>query len=163
MRTRELTVPVLAVVVSCWAVSTSARGRERVDFEDLRAGQEFNVGDRFADSGVKITVEQVTGPFGTPWAFPGRAIVGTEGRAGGSGNELFMDPINLRFDFGFVPQGLTIRFSEWGVGNINLEINRDLRYDQHFTDLHGAVIGGVKVTVLGGAKDHQGILELSGR
>ncbi|MHC4188245.1 MAG: SMP-30/gluconolactonase/LRE family protein [Planctomycetota bacterium] len=146
-----------------WVVPASAQRCECIDFEDLRPGQVFNLGDTFVDSGTEIIVEQTEGPAGIPWGFPGRAeVLKGRGQAGGSGNEIFLDPFNLRFQFGCTPRYLTLRFCEMGIGNVNIEINGDFRNVQHLVDLNGATIGGVSVSVIGGLKDQKGILELFG-
>jgi hypothetical protein len=147
-----------------WALPLTAQHWECVDFEDLKPKQMFGLGETFMDSGTSITVEQSLGLDGKPVSTAGTAMVvtGTE-KAGGSGNEILLDPFNLRFRFPTPPNGLTLRFSETGIGNINIEINGDLRLEKHLTDVNGAFIGGVRVTVIGGSVNQKGILELSGR
>ncbi|MFC2155351.1 hypothetical protein ACFLRB_02520, partial [Acidobacteriota bacterium] len=135
-----------------------------VDFEDLHGGQTFALGNLFVDSGTRIKIKRTICPNGSPCSGPGKALVysGTS-KAGGTGNEIFLDPFNLRFDFGRPINGLTLRFSEHGIGNINIEINGDFRNEPHLTDLNGSTIGGVQVTVIGGERNQPGILELDGR
>ncbi|MBN2445002.1 MAG: WD40 repeat domain-containing protein [Spirochaetales bacterium] len=142
-------------------IPLGASGNQCVDFEDLIPDKSYSVGDIFADSGTKISVESVEGPGGTPWLF--RHLVRVEkGRAmaGGSGIEIFMDPGNLRFHFRYPLKGLFLKFGEYGVGNINIDINGDFRNVTHMVDLNGMTIGGVAVSVIGGLP--KGILELNG-
>lgn len=143
----------------------SAQRRSKViDFEDLRTGTQFKVGKVFTVSGVKIEAEGMIGRDGKPWPHGSRAtIVKERGKAGGSGKEIFMDPMNIRFFFNYPLEGLRLGFAEYGIGNINIEINGDFRNEDHFTVINGDTIGGVKVTVIGGEKDKKGIIELSGR
>lgn len=149
-----------------WVLPAGAQRCECIDFEDLMPNQTFNLGDTFVHSGTRVTIEQTEGPGGKPWGFPGTAVVltGSE-QAGGSGNEMFLDPFNLRFQFplGCIPRYLTLRFCETGVGNVNIEINGDFRNVQHLLDLNGTTIGGVRVSVIGRPKDLRGILALHGR
>ncbi len=129
---RILVIGVLLFLLLC-VFPLSAQKWECVDLEDLTSGQTFKLGDTFVDSGTKIEVQQIIGPDGNPWAYPGRAVVYTgQSKAGGIGNEIFMDPFNLRFYFNYPLNGLRLRFSEWGVGNINIDINGDFRNEKHF-------------------------------
>jgi hypothetical protein len=145
-----------------WALPLSAQW-ECIDFEDLAPGQTFTLGQTFTDSGAKITIELTLDSDGKPVS-PGMAMIysGKE-FAGGSGNEIFLDPFNLRFHFSSPPNGLFLRFNEKGTGNINIEINGDVRNERRLGDVNGAFIGGVRVTVIGGLPDQKSILELSGR
>jgi hypothetical protein len=145
-----------------WALPLSAQWG-CVDFEDLKPDQTFTLGETFMDSGATITVEQVLDLAGKP-AGPGVAMI-YSGRefAGGSGSEIFLDGFNLRFHFNSPPNGLSLRFNEKGIGNIDIEINGDLRLERHLADVNGATIGGVRVTVIGGSPDQKSILELNGR
>jgi WD40 repeat protein len=160
---RILVIGVLLSLLLC-VFPLSAQKWECVDLEDLTPGQTFKLGDTFIDSGTKVEIVQTIGPDGKLWPYPGRAVVYKgQSRAGGSGNEIFMDPFNLHFHFNYPLNGLRLRFSEWGVGNINIEINGDLKIEPHFLNINGSTIGGVQVTVIGGLKDQKGILELNGR
>ncbi|MHC4352491.1 MAG: WD40 repeat domain-containing protein [Planctomycetota bacterium] len=147
-----------------WAFPASAQRCECIDFEDLLPDQTFNLGDTFVDSGATVTVEQTVGSDGNPHADGVAMVRNGTAMAGGSGNEIFLDPFNLRFQFqlGCTPRYLTLRFSETGIGNVNIEINGDFRNEQHLSDIHGATIGGVDVSIVRGLPGQEGILELSG-
>lgn len=160
--TAKILAPCFLFFLFLWALPLSAQG-ECIDFEDLAPGQTFTLGQTFTDSGVKVTIEESLDLSGTPVSAAGDARVAAGNTAGGSGNEIAVDPFNLRFHFISPPNGLFLRFNETGTGNINLEINGDLRLEQHLADVNGAFIGGVRVTVIGGSPGQKSILELDGR
>jgi hypothetical protein len=135
-------------------------GMRCVDFESLALGQTYQVGDSFTDSGVTAAVE----PFA--WAGGGTtsggyAQVEDRAAAGGSGQELQVNNVNLAFDFGGPIDSLTLRFGEYG-GNLNIEINGDARNFRDFQDINNDVIGGVAVAVTNGLGNDQGTLTLKG-
>jgi len=131
-----------------------------VDFEDLQPGISYNVGDVFMTGGVDVIVE----PFvsgGTVWGYGHRVeVVAARDNPLQTGNAAYIDPANLRFDFGYPLDGLTLRFGEWGPGELNFEINGDFHEIGYFQDVHNKVIGGVRVLVVGGGHNQTGILEL---
>ena len=159
---RKVLVTGFLLSLLLWVSPLSAQTWKCVDFEDLSPGQTFNPGDTFVDSGTEIIIEQTSDPDGNPIPH-GRAVVFRDGRAGGSGNDIFLDPCNLRFHFKYPLNGLTLRFNQMGTGNINIEINGDFRNERHLLDINGATIGGIRVTIIGGERDRPGILELNGR
>jgi len=116
-----------------------------VGFEELAAGLRINVNDTVVDSGVTLT--------GRPFAWSngqetsnGYARVQTNGRAGGSGQELWCNNINLRFDPPAPYRFAQIAFGTYG-GNENLEVNGDRRNVGDLFSLDGQTIGGVAVSV----------------
>jgi len=130
-----------------------------IDFEDLPLGGEYHVGDSFVDSGVVIAVEHFQWGNGQ-WTDGGYAKVENEGLAGSSGQEMAVNNVNLRFDFGDSSYtGLSLRYGEYG-GNINIEINGDLRNVADFSDVMSPV-GGVHVST-GNLGNGMGALVLSG-
>ncbi|OEU73404.1 MAG: hypothetical protein BA869_02215, partial [Desulfuromonadales bacterium C00003107] len=135
-------------------------GSECVDFEDLSIGAMYYVGDAFTDSGAKITVQPFQWGDGQ-WTQGGFAEVGNAGDAGGAGNEVLVNNVNLGFDFGSPCGGLSLLFGEYG-GNLNIEINGDFRNFEDFAGINGTVVGNVSVTVVNGPDDYRGRLELSG-
>jgi uncharacterized repeat protein (TIGR02543 family) len=132
-----------------------------VDFEDPPLGTEYHVGDTFTDSGAVIDVERFQWDSGQ-WCNGscGYASVANDGDAGGSGQEMWINNVNLRFDFGSPCESLSLLYGEYG-GNLNIEINGDFRNFEDFADIDGLTIGGVTVVVddLG---DYKGRLTLSG-
>jgi len=133
---------------------------ECVDFEDLLMGTVYHVGDVFTDSGATITVL----PFqwdNKNWTSDGYAEIENNGNAGGSGQEIWVNNVNLYFDFGSSCSGISLLFGEYG-GNLNIEINGDFRNFNDFSDINGVTIGGVNVAVVNGLGNDRGSLELSG-
>ena len=95
----------------------------------------------------------------------GYARIDNKGRAGGSGHDVMVNNINLCFgaNFGQTLKHIKFRFGEYG-GNLNLMINRQFVNFGNFNDIHGQIIGGVKVNVLsGGTGSDSGEVEFSGR
>ena len=77
----------------------------------------------------------------------GVAEVQDLGNAGGTGNEVWMEDINLNFDWGPVPlDSIDFLFGEYG-GNLNLGVNGVHRNFENLIDIHGTTIGGVLVSV----------------
>jgi hypothetical protein len=126
----------------------------------LSLGTTYHVGDTFVDAGAVITAHPFVWSNGTPFG-GGFTRVENTGLAGGSGREVQVNNINLAFDFGQPLMGLSLDFGEYG-GNLNIEINGDFRNFQNFADIHGLVIGGVKVVVANGFGNDKGHLGLTG-
>ena len=132
-----------------------------VDFEDLLLRTEYNVGNSFVDSGATITGETFFWGDGTPFN-GGFTRVENGGAAGGTGNELQVNNINLAFDFGGPVPGLELPFGEFG-GNLNIQVNGDFRNFGNFDDIDGLTIGGVLVSVTAPSQTSpRGRLKLSG-
>jgi hypothetical protein len=134
-------------------------GGECVDFEDPGYGT-YPVFDALHDSGARIEVQPFQWSTGA-WTYGGVLDIGAAGRAGGSGQEAGTNNVNLAVALPTGCEVMTLRFGEFG-GNINVGINGDFRNVQNFADLHGAVIGGVPVTVVNGYGDDQGTVRLEG-
>ena len=130
------------------------------DFEDLPPGSKYEVGNTFQSSGVEISVERFQWSNGQ-WTDSGFAEIDDQGLAGGTGQDIHVNNVNLRFDFGVPCRGLSFLFGEYG-GNLNIEINDDFRNFENLADIDGATIGGVEVSVAGGFGNDKGIVELSG-
>ena len=131
-----------------------------IDFEDLLVGTTYTYGDMFSSGGVPISVQMFTFANNQQTTGTG-ALVDNQLRAGGSGNDLSSNNVNLDFAFGGPVNGLNLRFGEFG-GNLNLEINGDFRNFANFSDINGQTIGGVTVSVVNGLGNDQGTLSLSG-
>lgn len=132
-----------------------------VDFEDPALGTVYNVGSTFTDSGVTITVR----PFqwgNLNWTNNGSATVIASGCAGGTGQEIRVDNVNLAFNFGGPKKRLTLLFRETG-GNVNIEVNGDFRNVSNFNNVVSP-IGGVNFVCTGAgcAGGGQGSIELNG-
>jgi hypothetical protein len=124
-----------------------------IDFEDLTFGAIYNVGATFITSGVQVTVKPFMGGGN-------HAEVQNGGLAGGSGNEMWVNNVNLDFGFAVPTAGLSLLFGEYG-GNVNIEINSNFRNVPDFSDLNGLIIDGVQVTVVD-LGDGKGSLKLVG-
>ena len=131
-----------------------------VDFEDLILTTTYTVGNVFVSEGATITVEDFQWSGGT-WTASGYTQVQNGGLACHLGQEMNLNNVNLRFDFGTSWTGLSLYFGEYG-GNLNIDINSDFRNFEDFADIHGLVIGGVPVIVSGIAGTPCGTLLLAG-
>ena len=122
-----------------------------VTFDDLTAGDQYYVGDTFT-SGTLGGMDAVGSdfywlPMGSTDS--GVATVEAGGLAGGSGNEIHLNNINLDFSFDINPlYGLSLMFGEHG-GNVNLSINGDMKNVEDFSALNMTTIGGTTVLVAG--------------
>jgi hypothetical protein len=135
-------------------------GGDCVDFEDPLPSATYYVGDVFPDSGALIFVE----PFqwgNSVWTDTGFAGIDTDGLSGGMGQDLVVNNVNVRIDFPVLPGEVVFQFGEYG-GNLNIEINGDFRNFADFSDIDGATIGGVDVSVVGGLGDDRGAVRLKG-
>ncbi|MFQ5526624.1 MAG: hypothetical protein ACE5GX_10220 [Thermoanaerobaculia bacterium] len=131
-----------------------------IDFESLPLNTNYNVGDTFSDSGANMTVE----PFewsNSNWTNAGHARVTNAGMAGGSGQDLNTNNVNVDVDFPVTPNVVHLNFGEYG-GNLNIEVNGDFQNFGNFVDIHNTVIGGATATVTNGLGNDQGTLLLSG-
>ena len=131
-----------------------------LDFEDLTLGGTYIVGDSFVTSGVTVLANDFFFSDDTRYS-GGRANVVNTGLAGGSGNELEINNINLDFNFGGPIPGLDLMFGEYG-GNLNININGILSNFENFIDINGTIIAGVSVAVVNGLGDDIGTLSLTG-
>jgi len=121
-----------------------------MDFEDLNTGATYNASDFFYASGVKITVSPLEPADGPP-PVSGNVIVSDYGMAGGIGNELQINGVDLNFLFGSsgCPScGLVIMFGYYG-GDISLGINGDVRTAHDIASLP-STIGGASIKAIGG-------------
>jgi hypothetical protein len=95
----------------------------------------------------------------------GLAQISKAGRAGGSGQEVTVNNINLCFGAGFgqVLKRIKLAFGEYG-GNLNLKINGQFVNFANFMQIDGQVIGGVRAKVLsGGMGNDSGEIEFTGQ
>lgn len=125
-----------------------------IDFEDLTFGATYNVGTTFITSGVPVTVK----PFMVGGNY---AEVQNGGSAGGSGNEMLVNNVNLDFGIPAPVSGCSLLFGEYG-GNLNIEINGVFKNFENFSEINGDTIGGVHVTVVNGFGNDKGSIHLVG-
>ncbi|OEU44835.1 MAG: hypothetical protein BBJ60_02885 [Desulfobacterales bacterium S7086C20] len=135
-------------------------GHSPSDFEDLILGTTYNVGDSFTTSGTLISVKKFQWSNGD-WTDAGHTTVENGGRAGGSGNEMNVNNVNLDFDLGLPVTGLSLLFGEYG-GNLNIQINSVFKNFENFSEINGEIIDGVYVTVVNGFGNAMGSLHLTG-
>jgi hypothetical protein len=133
--------------------------KDCVDFEDLTVGTTYQVPATFADSGAMVWVL----PFqwsNMNWTSIGRADAVKVGLAGGSGNEMFLNNVNLGLDIGAL-ECVNLKFRDRG-GNVNLIMNDKVGNSNDFQNTN---LGGVTVS----ADTHYehgdlvGTLKLSGK
>lgn len=140
------------------------QGDDCIDFEDMRIGAKYGVGDTFlADlSGfqAKITGRDFTYSGGGTTS-GGNASVVNGGQAGHLGNDIAVNNILLDFDFGGPVEGMILNFGEYG-GNLNLMVNGDFINFEDFADVNGLNVGGVDLIVVNGHGDDSGTLKLDG-
>ncbi len=141
-----------------WAMLTSPSFS--LDFEDLTAGSEYLVGDVFSTSGVLVSVNPFQWSNGT-WFSGGSAIVGTAGSAGGTGNEINTNNVNLEFALPVPVTDVSFLFGEYG-GNTNLKINGEFINFQDYKEINTEKIGGVDVSVSNGTGNDNGEIKLAG-
>ena len=131
-----------------------------INFESPALGTTYNVGDVFTDSGATMTVE----PFqwsNSNWTSGGQALIDDAGMAGGTGQELGTNNVNVNVGFPVTPNVVHLRFGEYG-GNLNLEVNGDFQNFGNMAEIHNTMIGGALATVTNGFGDDTGTLMLSG-
>jgi len=145
------------------SIKPSGEPSECIDFEDPPPLKKYLVGDTFIDSGVNIAVEDFEWIPGN-WTNTGFAKVVLLGEAGGSGQEMAVNNVNLKFDFG-TWEGLSLLFGYCG-GNINITINGDFRNEIDLATINGwTTPSGVNVSVTNLGTNSCGVLgslELSG-
>lgn len=140
--------------------STAGFGPDCIEFEDPPLGTTYSVGSSFVDSGATVFVQSFEWSSGTPTS-GGHARIDDDGDAGGVGQEVWANNVNLRFIFPLQPNVLFLRFGEYG-GNLNIEINGDFRNFDNFATIDSWIIGGVEVTVSNGFGNDMGTLTLTG-
>jgi LysM repeat protein len=142
------------------AATMPGSGLACLEFEDLKPGSTYKVGESFVSSGASIIVEPFVWGNGTPTG-GGIASVSAQQLAGGFGMELQVNNINITLFPGGLPDSLSLLFGEYG-GNLNINVNGDFRNFENFADVDGLVIGGGKVSVLKGSGNDAGFLQITG-
>jgi len=124
------------------------------------SGTVYAVGDVIATNGFRINVTDFQWSNGT-WTNSGFSEVGSGGNAGGSGLELIVNNVLLKFELPGSYSALELNFGEYG-GNLNIDINNDFVNFDNFADINGAVIGGTNITVVNGMGNDMGTLTVAG-
>lgn len=133
-----------------------------IDFEDLTEGTVYNDGDTFTTSIAKVTVEPMGEFGGIGNNDPNQFVnVSAANFAGGSGIELGeIRNFNLDFDFGVSVNYLKFSFYQ-GRTDLNLFVNGEMIYFDHFDQIDDITLGGASVSV--NLNDpNQGQLEITG-
>ncbi len=133
------------VAVSALATPAAALGDVLIEFEDLVLGTVYEHNDVFTSNGVDILVDTFFFSNGDP-TDNGFSQVENGGLAGGSGQDMEVNNVNLDFMLPFDPTGISLLFGEYG-GNVNLSVNGVLENEFDF-DLMPGTIGGVDVDVM---------------
>jgi len=134
-------------------------GRPTSRLEELPLYAQYPVGGVFETAGTMVTVasfETVTGTITN-----GYARVVSDGKAGGSAQEMQINNVNLAFGLALPVTRLSLLFGEYG-GDLNMDVNGDSRKFANFADINGQIIGGVHVDVVNGFGNDMGSLHLSG-
>jgi hypothetical protein len=116
-----------------------------VKFEDVAPGTSFTVGQTFYTSGTNVAVEKYQRKDGA-WDDTGSAKIDNRGFSKGSGNDILVSGVNLRFKFDYPLKKITLKYYEV-TGNNNVTINREMMNVNTLFALNGMTVGGVKVTV----------------
>ena len=133
-------------------------GVDCVDFEDPTLGTVYNVGDTFMDSGVNIEVEEYYW-YGGGSTTDGTATIQNGGEAGGSGQDINCNNVNLAFYFSYPLDGLTLLYGYSG-GDLNININGVLEKSLDPASIPSPIDGVNVVNIDFGAG--KGMLALSG-
>lgn len=130
-----------------------------INFEGFAFGATYHFGDTLWESATKMTLKEFYWSNGTP-TNNGNLKVDNKGLAGHTGLDVNLNNITVAFTFPSAPTGLILYYGEYG-GNINVEVNGDLKNVQNFADINGAVIGGVNVSITN-VVGQKGVLNLLG-
>lgn len=121
-----------------------------LDFEDLLLGSSFRPTGgggpaKFLTNGITVKVQDFVFSGGGIFS-GGFAQVENTGLAGGSGQDLEVNNVNLQFEISGINGGAEFDYGEYG-GNVNVNVNGDFRNVDNFSDLNGLSVGGVLLSV----------------
>ena len=119
-----------------------------IDLEDITPGTQFRNGDQFSSAGFTIQVDDYETLSGGTIT-DGTVTVDSSSFTppfSGAGNEAFTSNVTLRVQFNATQSGLTFAYRDSG-GDVNLEVNGDLRVVQALDSLDGKTVGGNPVQV----------------
>jgi hypothetical protein len=119
-----------------------------ISFEDFAPDDKWGVGDGFGTWGAEVIFTEFQWSDGT-WVDTGIATITTGNMAGGTGQDLNTNNINLTLRFEAPASIVYLRFGEYG-GNINVIVNDDLRNFSLFSEVNNTVIGGAYTMVTNG-------------
>lgn len=136
----------------------AADGLDCLSFEEQKLRMQYVETDRFFDNGVAVDVEGFDAG-GTPTS--GFAQIDDGGLAGGTGQDLATNNVNLRPGFPYPLDGVTLEFGDYG-GAINLEVNGTTLVTNGVAALPATIAGSVAVTVDADPDASTGRLTLTG-
>lgn len=116
-----------------------------VDFEDLPYPETYSNGLFIVDSGTIIELGEF---FWLPSGSTTGGLLNVDNlqRAGGTGQDVNSNNINLDFDFGAMYGRLELLYTDFG-GNVNVSVNGVMANVADITDLHQTTLGGASVVV----------------
>ena len=131
-------------------------GCREIDFEDLPLNMQVPCGGSMSSNGVLMNLHEFYWDIGscTNPTCGGSVRVYDDGDACRSGHELWLNNVNVEFDYGVTVQAMRIHYGEFG-GNVNLIVNGDCHSVPNFADLPSS-IGGVNVMVVDAGTPGQG-------
>jgi hypothetical protein len=141
------------------APSCALRG---TGFGDLTQGTTYRVGDPFTSGAAEFLVRPFTLSDGRATEDGFASVDPALAMAGGTGLELQVNNVLLDIGVGGLLESASVRFGDHG-GNVNLEVNGDLRNINDLADLSGSTVGNVRVTVAQEPEEPTGTLTLDGR
>lgn len=126
--------------------NASALSTTCMDFESYPLNAQYSVGTNQTYQDIFGELVHFRSPDGV-WVEDGMATIQNGGQARGSGHEVNLNNINLRYIFSVTqPVSATFKYADWG-GNVNLGLNGTLSNTEDLSDLNGSVINGVLVVV----------------
>jgi hypothetical protein len=134
-----------------------------LDFELLKLGAEYKVGDAFADFETPVSVGTYSTNHFFTYTSDGTTTVVGEGFTGTSGQALYLNRATLYFNFEGPLSELTFNFGGWRPAEYSgdyldyyyLVINEEVLDFSNFYDINGETIGGVDIAVnMGGGNMH---------
>jgi hypothetical protein len=160
-------IMVLITAMSGMMKTASAVSLECMEFETFPPNVPHPVGTTYTHNDLYSELVSFQWDDGT-WFSGGNATAVTSNNAYGSGQEVNLNNINLRYIFDVdQPYIVIFRYADAGIenGNINLGINGILSNTQDLSDLDGMNIGGVDVIVTRHDEPsiHHGTVTLIGR
>jgi hypothetical protein len=158
----KLLICILAVsflLASCDGPKKLCESGLGVEFESQTAGTNYVIGDNFDENNITVAFETFVDILFNPVP-SGMATIQTDGDAGGSGNEIWMNNITTRFISPCLIHNLTLYYGAHG-GNLNMEVNGEFFNFDNPLDVDGKSWPGATthITDLGGGL---GILTIRG-
>ena len=131
-----------------------------IEYESLPGAAVYDVSDSFVEAGIPMEVAPFTWSNSTVYT-GGHALVSNSQLAGGTGQDLNLNNVNLAFAFPRKLDALSLLFGEYG-GNVNLQVNGIFTNVANLAALNGANFAGAQLTVVNGFGNDKGRLTLQG-